>query len=91
MLVVGTDDGVIRVWRNYKDQDHCSVVATWRALPCQSASVNSGLIFDWQDNTSLVQIRLFLVNITVDCWKFVFRSYVGCYARVYCSGDSHSH
>lgn len=93
MLVVGTDDGVVRVWRNYRDQDHCSVVTTWRALPCQSESVNAGLIFDWQDTTSLVCLFLHSQphRPIVNCRKLLLRAYVGCNARMYCARDTDSY
>lgn len=50
MLMVGSSDGVIKIYRNYNDQDKIQQVASFRALSdlVPSDKGGSGLVFDWQ-------------------------------------------
>lgn len=49
LLMTGSGDGVVKIYRNYEDQDNIELVSTWRALTDLLPSRrSSGLIADWQ-------------------------------------------
>jgi regulatory associated protein of mTOR len=49
LLITGSSDGVIKVYRNYESERHVEVVSAWRALTdLVPSNVNAGLAFDWQ-------------------------------------------
>jgi regulator-associated protein of mTOR len=50
MLMIGSSDGVIKIYRNYESPEHCHHVASFRALSdlVPSDKGGSGLVFDWQ-------------------------------------------
>ena len=49
LLMTGSGDGVVRIYRNYEDEQSIELVSSWRALtdllPSQRSS---GLVADWQ-------------------------------------------
>ncbi|KAI5786219.1 raptor N-terminal caspase like domain-containing protein [Pyronema domesticum] len=49
LLMTGSGDGVVRIYRNYESEQNCELVSSWRALtdllPSQRSS---GLVADWQ-------------------------------------------
>ncbi|RMZ78426.1 hypothetical protein DV738_g3854, partial [Chaetothyriales sp. CBS 135597] len=48
LLMVGSSDGVIKVYRNYWDNKEVKVVTAWRALTdLVPSNRNAGLVFDW--------------------------------------------
>ncbi|KAH3763755.1 regulatory-associated protein of mTOR [Pelomyxa schiedti] len=53
MLIVGSEDGVVRVWKNYREEKPV-VVSAWRALPKFSQTQSVGLLFDWLDQGLLL-------------------------------------
>ncbi|KAM3458256.1 hypothetical protein MY5147_002415 [Beauveria neobassiana] len=49
MLLTGSSDGVIRIYRNYDSDGDIELATSWRALTHMVPSnVNSGMVFDWQ-------------------------------------------
>lgn len=49
MLLTGSSDGVIRIYRNYDADKEIELATSWRALTHMVPSnVNSGMVFDWQ-------------------------------------------
>ncbi|KAH8802892.1 raptor N-terminal caspase like domain-containing protein [Xylogone sp. PMI_703] len=51
-LMVGSSDGVIRIYRNYDSDEKIEVASAWRALThLVPSNVNSGMVFDWQQVT----------------------------------------
>ncbi|KAK3196298.1 Target of rapamycin complex 1 subunit kog1 [Lecanicillium sp. MT-2017a] len=49
LLLTGSSDGVIRVYRNYDTDRDIELATSWRALTHMVPSnVNSGMVFDWQ-------------------------------------------
>ncbi|KAF2163018.1 hypothetical protein M409DRAFT_26465 [Zasmidium cellare ATCC 36951] len=50
MLMTGSSDGIIKVYRNYEDPDEIQHVSSFRALNdlIPSDRQSSGLVFDWQ-------------------------------------------
>ena len=49
LLLTGSSDGVIRIYRNYDNEDKVELASAWRALTHMIPSnVNSGMVFDWQ-------------------------------------------
>ncbi|KAK3355322.1 raptor N-terminal caspase like domain-containing protein [Neurospora tetraspora] len=49
LLMTGSSDGVIRVYRNYDSNENIELASAWRALTHMVPSnVNSGMVFDWQ-------------------------------------------
>ncbi len=48
-LMTGSSDGVIRIYRNYDNEEEVQLASAWRALTHMVPSnVNSGMVFDWQ-------------------------------------------
>ncbi|KAI9805343.1 MAG: hypothetical protein M1833_005796 [Piccolia ochrophora] len=48
LLMIGSSDGVLKVFRNY-ETDKTELVAAWRALTdLVHSNFNAGLVFDWQ-------------------------------------------
>lgn len=57
ILLTGSSDGVIRVYRNYDSDDTIELASAWRALTDMVPSnVNSGMVFDWQQVTGRVLV-----------------------------------
>ncbi|KAK3330581.1 raptor N-terminal caspase like domain-containing protein [Apodospora peruviana] len=49
LLMTGSSDGVLRIYRNYDSDENVELASAWRALTHMVPSnVNSGLVFDWQ-------------------------------------------
>ncbi|KAK3335431.1 raptor N-terminal caspase like domain-containing protein [Cercophora scortea] len=49
LLMTGSSDGVLRIYRNYDSDDKVELASSWRALTHMVPSnVNSGMVFDWQ-------------------------------------------
>lgn len=49
LLMTGSTDGVIRVYRNYDDNSKVELASAWRALTHMVPSNHaSGMVFDWQ-------------------------------------------
>lgn len=49
LLMTGSSDGVLRIYRNYDSEETVELAAAWRALTHMVPSnVNSGMVFDWQ-------------------------------------------
>jgi regulatory associated protein of mTOR len=56
LLMTGSSDGVIRVYRSYDSED-IELASSWRALTHMVPSnVNSGMVFDWQQVTGRVLV-----------------------------------
>ncbi|VUC33151.1 unnamed protein product [Clonostachys rosea] len=57
ILLTGSSDGVIRVYRNYDSDQNIQLASAWRALTHMIPSnVNSGMVFDWQQVTGRVLV-----------------------------------
>ena len=57
MLMTGSSDGVIRIYRNYDTDRNIELASSWRALTHMVPSnVNSGMVFDWQQVTGRVLV-----------------------------------
>lgn len=56
-LMTGSSDGVIRVYRNYDSEREIELASAWRALTDMVPStVNSGMVFDWQQVSGRVLV-----------------------------------
>lgn len=56
-LMTGSSDGVVRVYRNYDSDKNIELATSWRALTHMVPStVNSGMVFDWQQVTGRVLV-----------------------------------
>ncbi|SPN99807.1 related to raptor, a binding partner of target of rapamycin (TOR) [Cephalotrichum gorgonifer] len=56
-LMTGSSDGVIRVYRNYDSEKEIELATAWRALTDMVPStVNSGMVFDWQQVSGRVLV-----------------------------------
>lgn len=57
LLMTGSSDGVIRVYRNYDSEKQVKLASAWRALTDMVPStVNSGMVFDWQQVSGRVLV-----------------------------------
>ncbi|KAL2209065.1 hypothetical protein CC79DRAFT_1332296 [Sarocladium strictum] len=57
ILLTGSSDGVIRVYRHYDSDVNIELASAWRALTHMVPSnVNSGMVFDWQQVTGRVLV-----------------------------------
>lgn len=57
LLMTGSSDGVIRVYRNYEREKQAELASAWRALTDMVPStVNSGMVFDWQQVSGRVLV-----------------------------------
>ena len=57
LLMVGSSDGVLKIYRSYEDSKRVRVVTAFRALTDLIASNrNAGLVFDWQQGTGKVLV-----------------------------------
>ncbi|KAI9477985.1 MAG: raptor N-terminal caspase like domain-containing protein [Benjaminiella poitrasii] len=59
LLMVGSDDGVVRIYKNYDgsgDQEQAVLVSSWRALKEmeKSSGKQSGLVSDWHQSRGLL-------------------------------------
>ncbi len=49
LLMVGSSDGVLKVYRNYQSSDEVKIITAFRALTeLIPSNKNAGLVFDWQ-------------------------------------------
>jgi regulator-associated protein of mTOR len=49
LLAIGSDDGVLRIFRNYESPDKVELLTSWRALTDLSPGTHhKGLLLDWQ-------------------------------------------
>ena len=49
LLMTGSSDGVVRVFRHYETAGKTELVSAWRALTdLVDSNVNAGLVLDWQ-------------------------------------------
>ena len=49
LLMTGSSDGVIKIFRNYEEQENVQMVSAFRALTdLVPSNKNAGLVFDWQ-------------------------------------------
>jgi regulator-associated protein of mTOR len=49
LLMTGSSDGVLKVYRNYETRKRIEIITAFRALPELIPSTrNAGLVFDWQ-------------------------------------------
>ena len=49
LLMVGSSDGVLKVFRNYEDPEKVEIVTAFRALnELVPSNKTAGLVFDWQ-------------------------------------------
>ncbi|KAI6778211.1 WD repeat-containing protein-like protein [Emericellopsis cladophorae] len=57
LLMTGSSDGVVRVYRDYNFDSKIELATAWRALTDMVPSnVNSGMVFDWQQVTGRVLV-----------------------------------
>ncbi|KAI4748826.1 hypothetical protein E4T50_00815 [Aureobasidium sp. EXF-12298] len=57
LLMTGSSDGVIKVFRNYENEKEVELVAAFRALTDLVPSThNAGLVFDWQQGQGRVLV-----------------------------------
>ncbi|CAK7273083.1 Target of rapamycin complex 1 subunit kog1 [Sporothrix epigloea] len=57
LLMAGSSDGVLRVYRNYDSYSKVELATSWRALTDMVPSnVNSGMVFDWQQVSGQVLV-----------------------------------
>ncbi|KAI9819131.1 MAG: hypothetical protein M1827_007287 [Pycnora praestabilis] len=57
LLMTGSSDGVIKVFRNYESQERVEVVSAFRALTdLVPSNRNAGLVFDWQQGQGKVLV-----------------------------------
>lgn len=55
LVAVGSDDGVVRVWRNCHDAaGKVAIISAWTAVPGMKRGAIPGLVLDWQQQ----QMRL---------------------------------
>ncbi|KYK59900.1 meiotic regulator-interacting protein [Drechmeria coniospora] len=56
-LLIGSSDGVVRVYRHYDADGGIELATSWRALTHMVPSnVNSGMVFDWQQVTGRILV-----------------------------------
>ena len=77
LLMVGSDDGVVKLWRNYETNEE--LVTSWRALtdlhPNQSRHRGAGLVFNWnQDDGWLVLFLSLFIIINIIIIKSILLS-----------------
>lgn len=57
LLMTGSGDGVVRIYRNYENEDEVELVSSWRALTDLLPSKrSSGLVADWQQGRGTLLI-----------------------------------
>ncbi|KZF19270.1 WD-repeat protein Mip1 [Xylona heveae TC161] len=57
LLMTGSSDGVIKVFRNYEEQQKAEVVTAFRALTdLVPSNKNAGLVFDWQQGQGKILV-----------------------------------
>ncbi|KAF1913549.1 raptor N-terminal caspase like domain-containing protein [Ampelomyces quisqualis] len=57
LLMTGSSDGVIKIYRNYDSKGRTELVTGFRALTdLVSSNKNAGLVFDWQQGRGLVLV-----------------------------------
>jgi regulator-associated protein of mTOR len=56
-LLVGTDDGCVRIWKDYSDECMTtpSLISSWKALgDMEQGSKNVGMVLEWEQPTGLL-------------------------------------
>ncbi|KAF2397315.1 putative meiotic regulator-interacting protein [Trichodelitschia bisporula] len=57
MLMTGSSDGVIKVFRNYESQQDVELVTSFRALTdLEPSNKSAGLVFDWQQSRGMILV-----------------------------------
>ncbi|CAJ0651147.1 10538_t:CDS:2 [Entrophospora sp. SA101] len=57
MLLTGSSDGVVRIFRNYSSSSSTELVTSWRAMPeILPNSTRSGLIAEWQQSRGILLV-----------------------------------
>ncbi|KAF2675570.1 hypothetical protein BT63DRAFT_420766 [Microthyrium microscopicum] len=57
LLMTGSSDGVIKLYRNYESRDDIELVSSFRALTdLEPSNKNSGLVFDWQQSRGQILV-----------------------------------
>ena len=57
LLMTGSSDGVIKIFRNYDSQKQVELVSAFRALTdLVPSNKNAGLVFDWQQGQGKVLV-----------------------------------
>jgi regulator-associated protein of mTOR len=57
LLMTGSSDGVIKLFRNYESQRDVELVTAFRALTdLEPSTKNAGLVFDWQQSRGLILV-----------------------------------
>ncbi|KAE9970268.1 hypothetical protein BLS_004990 [Venturia inaequalis] len=66
LLMTGSSDGVIKLFRNYESQKQVELVTAFRALTdLEPATKHAGLVFDWQQSRGLILVAGDVRNIRV--------------------------
>lgn len=57
LLMTGSSDGVLKIFRNYESQKDVEIVTAFRALPeLIPSNRNAGMVFDWQQGQGKVLV-----------------------------------
>ena len=57
LLMTGSSDGVVKIYRHYENQRDVELVSAFRALTdLEPSTKNAGLVFDWQQSRGLVLV-----------------------------------
>ncbi|GMG19864.1 unnamed protein product [[Candida] boidinii] len=49
--MIGTSDGIVKIYKNFYSVDECQLISAWRALPDMILAPRSiGLISEWQQS-----------------------------------------
>jgi regulator-associated protein of mTOR len=51
LLLCGSDDGVVKIWRNSHEKDGAEIVSAWLAIRNMTRGSHPGLLLDWQQLT----------------------------------------
>uniref|UniRef100_A0A9J8BCL2 Raptor N-terminal CASPase-like domain-containing protein n=1 Tax=Cyprinus carpio carpio TaxID=630221 RepID=A0A9J8BCL2_CYPCA len=55
LLLTGTDDGALRIWKNFADQRNPEMVTAWQGLSDMLPTTRgSGMVVDWEQETGLL-------------------------------------
>ncbi|GMG19780.1 unnamed protein product [Ambrosiozyma monospora] len=75
LLLTGSSDGVIRIFKNFDDVDEAQLISSWRALPdIMPTSRSRGVITDWQQTTGSLLVTGDIKSIRV--WNASFEKCV---------------
>lgn len=57
LVMTGSSDGVVKLFRNYESQQNVELVTAWRALTdLEPSNKSAGLVFDWQQSRGLILV-----------------------------------